>query len=152
MERYAEGPAFIFLKDHKKNFKYNTKCFLINPSKSEMGIVSKTFLEEINNKLNKHLCYNQCRSTFTVIEWFGSVENEKNCKLIKFDIVEFYPSMSAELLEKSINFARSIMEIELKINMQENPYDGNAWAIKEENPLIDVTMRSYDGAEVCELV
>ena len=47
---------------------------------------------------------------------------KKNCKLIKFDIVEFYPSMSAKLLEKSINFARSIMEIELKINMQENPY------------------------------
>ena len=28
---------------------------------------------------------------------------------------EFYPSISAELLEKSINFARSIIEIEDKI-------------------------------------
>ena len=30
--------------------------------------------------------------------------------------------------------------------------DGNAWVKKEGNPLFDVTMGSYDGAEVCELV
>ena len=43
-----------------------------------MGIVSKTFLEKINNKLNNHLCYNQWRSTSTVIEWFTAIENKKN--------------------------------------------------------------------------
>ena len=31
-------------------------------------------------------------------------------------------------------------------------HDGNAWVKKEGNPLFDVTMGSYDGAEVCELV
>ena len=31
-------------------------------------------------------------------------------------------------------------------------YDDNAWVKKEGNPLCDVTMGSYDGAEVCELV
>ena len=30
--------------------------------------------------------------------------------------------------------------------------DGNAWVKKEGNPLFDVTMGSYNGAEVCELV
>ena len=49
MERYAERPAFIQLKDYKQNFKHSTNCRLINPSKDEMGIVSKTLLEEINN-------------------------------------------------------------------------------------------------------
>ena len=77
MERYAERPAFISLKDHKENFKHNTKCRLINPSKGKMGVVSKRFLEEINNKLNKHLCYNQGHSTSTVIEWFRAIENKK---------------------------------------------------------------------------
>ena len=33
MEHYAKRPAFISLKDHKGNFKHNTKCCLINPSK-----------------------------------------------------------------------------------------------------------------------
>ena len=77
MERYAERPAFISLKDHKENFKHNTKCRLINPSKGEIGIVSKKLLEEINNKLNNHLCYNQWCSTSTVIEWFRDIENKK---------------------------------------------------------------------------
>ena len=145
MERYAERPAFISLKDHKESFKHNTKCRLINPSKGEMGVVSKKFLEEINNNLNNHLCYNQWRSTSTVIEWFRAIENKKTCKFIKFDIAEFYPSISAELLEKSINFARSIIEIEDKIIDIINHasksllfHDDNAWVKKEGNPLFDV--------------
>ena len=115
MEHYAERPAFISLKDHKENFKHDTKCRLINPSKGEMGIVGKRSLEEINNKLNNHLCYNQWRSTSTVIEWFRTNENKKTCKFIKFDIAEFSPPISADLHEKSINFVRSIIEIEDKI-------------------------------------
>ena len=157
MKRYAERPAFI--SSQKENFKHNTKCRLINPSKGEMGVVSKNFLEEINNKLNNHLCYKQWRSTSIVIEWFEAIENKKTCKFIKFDITEFYPSISAELFEKSINFARSIIEIEDKIiditNHARKPllfHDGNTWVKKEGNPLYDATMGSYDWAELCELV
>ena len=124
-----------------------------------MGIVSKTFLEKINSKLNNHLCYNQWRSTSTVIKWFRAIENKKPCKFIKFDIAEFYSSVSAELLEKSINFARGIVEIKDKIiNIIKHArkslrfHNGNAWIKKEGNPSFDVTMGSYDGAEVCELV
>ena len=56
MECYAERSAFISLKHHKENFKHNTKCRLINPAKSEMGIVSKTFLEKVNSNLKNYLC------------------------------------------------------------------------------------------------
>ena len=77
MECYGERLAFISLKDRKENFKHNAKCHLINPSKGEMGEVGKRFLEEINDKLNNHLCYNQWRSTSTVIEWFRVIENKK---------------------------------------------------------------------------
>ena len=48
----------IALKEHKGNFKSNQKCRLINPSKSEMGIVSKEYLENIISKLNSRLQYN----------------------------------------------------------------------------------------------
>ena len=67
MELYAGRSAFISLKDHKENFKHRAKYPLTNPCKGEMGVVSKTFLEEINNKQNNHLYYNQWRSTSTVI-------------------------------------------------------------------------------------
>ena len=69
------------------------------------------------------------------------------------------PSLSVELLEKSIHFARSIIEIEDKttdiINHARKSllfHDSNAWVKKEGNPLFDVTMGSYDGAEVCKVV
>ena len=88
---------------------------LLTPSKDEMGIVSKTFLEEINDKLNNHMHDNQWHSTSTVIKLFRAIGNKKPSKLIKFVIAEFFLLISAELLEKSINFARSIIEIEDKI-------------------------------------
>ena len=40
---------------------------------------------------------------------------ENNYKFINFNIAEFYASITAELLEKSINSAKSIIEIEDKI-------------------------------------
>ena len=78
MEPFDEGHVFASLEDYIQNFKHNTKCPLFNASKSEMGILSKKLLEEINNKLNNHLCYNQWCSTSTVIEWFRTVEKKKN--------------------------------------------------------------------------
>ena len=48
IEQYAEKDAFITLKDHKDNFENNTKCRLLNPAKSEIGIISKSHLQDIN--------------------------------------------------------------------------------------------------------
>ena len=94
MECYAKRSAIITLKDHKENFKNNQKCRLINPSKSEMGIVSKKYLENIISRSNSKLQYNQWRSTSTVIEWFKAMKNKAKCRFMKFDIAEFYPSIS----------------------------------------------------------
>lgn len=53
---------------------------------------------------------------------------------MKFSIEEFYPSISAELLEESIYFARGIIDIDIKvINIIKNVrksllfQDGKAW-------------------------
>lgn len=42
---------FITLKDHKPNFITNPKCRLINPSKSELGKVSKFLNKNVNTKI-----------------------------------------------------------------------------------------------------
>ena len=77
-----------------------------------MGIVSKSFLEEINNKLNKNLCYNQWLSTSTLINGSGLLKLKKTVNSLNLTLQN---STSAELLEKSINFARRIIKIEGKI-------------------------------------
>ena len=35
MECYANRPVFINIKNHKPNFRNNTKCSIINPAKNE---------------------------------------------------------------------------------------------------------------------
>ena len=51
----ARKNAFVTLKDHKENFDTNPKCRLLNPSKSELGKVSKVVLDRINdgNRTNR---------------------------------------------------------------------------------------------------
>ena len=108
IEKLAETPAYVTLKDHKDIFRSNPSCRLINPSKSEIGKVSKIPLENINKNLLSQLKYNQWQNTNEVIHWF----NEKqNCKFIQLDIKEFYPSISEETLNKAINFAENCTSI-----------------------------------------
>ena len=45
IEQYNQKQS---LKDHRENFKSNPKCRLIYPAKSEIGIVSKEYIDNIN--------------------------------------------------------------------------------------------------------
>ena len=51
VEVTAQKEAFITLKDHKDNFANKPTCRLINPSKQEIGKISKQILDDINQKL-----------------------------------------------------------------------------------------------------
>ena len=73
IECMAKKDAFITIKDHKENFQNNTKCRLINPAKSEIGIVSSHELKEINNKLRSELGINQWRNSDDTINWFKKI-------------------------------------------------------------------------------
>ena len=105
---YANRPAFIYIKDHKENFPAIVKCRLINPAKSEMGKISKCILDRINVKVREETKFLQWRNTNSVIKWFKEIKNKKKCKFLKFDIAEFYPSISKKLLSDSINFAKKV--------------------------------------------
>ena len=121
-------------------------------------MVSKKFLEKIISDVQRTCKCNQWRSTATVIDWFDGIPQKETCRFVQLDIVEIYPSISADLLEKSLDFARSITAIDAdtyRIIMHARKsllFDKeNIW-VKKNNPHFDVTMGSYDGAEVCEIV
>ena len=158
IEQIAEKPAFITLKDHKENFEQNPKCRLLNPAKSEIGVISKHRLQAINEAIREHTGLNQWRNTQTVLNWFRDIKSKKQSRFIQLDIVDFYPSISEELLMKSIEYARTIIDIddetvEIVLHARKSLLfsDGKAWS-KKDGSLFDVTMGSFDGAEVCELV
>ena len=63
---------------------------------------------------------NQRRNTSELINWFKSIENKNECSFVCFDIENFYPSISPQLLDDSIQFAKRNTHIsrdDLKIIM-----------------------------------
>ena len=90
--------------------------------------------------------------------WFKNIKNKKSCKFLKFDIIQFYPSITEKLFHSSINFAKRFINIEdYEINVIFHYCksilfsDDSTW-IKKNNSEFDITMGSYDGAEICKLV
>lgn len=157
-ERMAERQSFITLKDHKDNFHNKPTCRLINPAKSEIGRISKRILENINNTIRQKTGLNQWNNSSSVINWYSGIQNKHRYSFAVFDIENFYPSITEKLLTDSINFAKQFVHIparDIEIIMHSRKSllfnNGTAW-IKKDNSKFDVTMGSFDGAEVCELV
>ena len=111
IECMKKREASISLKDHKENFENNPKCRLINPAKSDSGKISKLIFDKVNTHLNTILNLNQSRSTQNVIEWFGNIEQKSRHSFISFDIVDFYPSISENLLDQALSWASSLADI-----------------------------------------
>ena len=159
IEITAKKEPFITLKDHKPNFDTNPKGRLINPTKSEIGKISKQTLDRINKRVMEKTKTNLWRNTREVIKWFQAIENKSTYRFISFDVVEYYPSITEELLEKALAFASqfdTISQEERDIIMHAKRSclyaNGSAWGKNNSHELFDVTMGSWDGAETCELV
>ena len=155
-------PAFVTLKDHKPNFNTNPTCRLLNPTKSEVGIISKQILDKVNNNIRIATSLVQWTNTDQVIAWFKTLQRGKQ-QFLKFDVKDFYPSISKELFGKALSFAKKyspISEQEEKIVYNATKsvlyHDDKIWVKKtrsaDEEELFDITMGGFHGAEVCELV
>ena len=159
IEAFSLKPAFLTIKDHKPEFPNKISCRLINPSKSNIGIISKNILDRINNELREKLKINQWKSSKEVLKWFNNLEDKKNLKFLKFDVEQFYPSITKSLMSNAINMAKlhtNITKEEETILLHARlnalmDTEGNIWE-KQTNPEFDVAMGSMDGAEVAELV
>ena len=159
IECMKKREAFISLKDHKENFENNPKCRLINPAKSDSGKISKLILDKVNTHLRTILNVNQWRNTQNVIEWVGNIEQKSRHSFISFDIVDFYPSISENVLDQALSWASSLADISHEnISIIKHARksllfnNGKPWIKNNNSNLFDVTMGSYDGAEICELV
>ena len=101
----VEKDVFITLKDYKPNFANKPTCRLINPTKSEIGKVSKKILDRIISTIAKKRNFDQWKNTTAVINWFKSIEHKQHSSFVCLDIEEFYPFISQDLLNKALDFA-----------------------------------------------
>ena len=68
MEIMAQQQCFVTVKYHKENFRSNPKFRLLNPTKSELGKLSKHILQKINNEVRLNLTVNQWQNSSEVIK------------------------------------------------------------------------------------
>ena len=95
---------------------------------------------------------NKWRNIQEVVPWFKRIKNKEKSSFTKFDIVDFYPSISKELLTNAINFAGKKVNDTIMHSSKSLLFNNHEIWVKKENPNFDVTMGSFDGAEVCELI
>ena len=69
IQQFQETEAFILVKDHKEGFPNSPSFRLINPSKSEIGKISKHILDKINKSLLSNTKVNQWKNTSDAISW-----------------------------------------------------------------------------------
>ena len=170
MQAFPKKEVYVTTTDHKEDFARKPKFRLINSAKPDIGRVSREKLQDWMKRLRTKLDLNQWRSTQEVIDWFNGLENKQELKFIKFDIESFYPSITKELLNKTIKWAKSVEPVHIGCSQDPNcekcneDFDiiyaarknfvfnnGKPFRKKGEDNF-DVTMGAWDGAEVAELV
>ena len=65
--------------------------------------MSKQLVEKINFDI---IDKNQCRNTDSVLKWFINITGKRSCSFIQFDIKEFYPSITENILHQTLKFAK----------------------------------------------
>ena len=116
-------------------------------------------MDKVSTHLRTILSINQWRNTQNVVEWFGNIEQKSRHSFTSFDIVDFYPSISENLLDQALSWASSLADISQEdISIIKHARksllfnNGKPWIKNNNSNLFDVTMGSYDGTEICELV
>ena len=93
-----------------------------------------------------------------MIDWFKIIKDRKRFKFVQFDTVEFFPSITENLLILDLEFAQDFINISddnKRIILQAKQsilYKSDSPLIKKGDKHFDVTMGSLDGAETCKLV
>ena len=103
--------SFLTLKDHKENFINNKQSRLLNPTKSEIGKISKKILEKVRDVVIASTQLTQWKNTVSVLQWFKNIVDPQRYSFIQFDIINYYPSISEKLLTDALNWASTIIPI-----------------------------------------
>ena len=154
----SKKEATITLKDHKETFQNDPTCRLINPTKTELGKISKQKLSKIVTDVKTKTDINQWKNTDSVLSWFSNLENKQKLVFINFDIDSFYPNISETLLVGALNWASTITTITeedrtIILHCRESLLcSGGVDWVKRGDTRFDVAMGSFDGAEASDIV
>ena len=115
-------------------------------------------MQRITSRIRSISKNNLWKNSLDTINWFKNIKNKKRSTFIQFVIIEFYPSITRELLIKSLNHAREYTDItdeEIEIILacrQPILADNGRTRVKSYVDNFDVPMGAYDSAQVSDLI
>ena len=104
VQKLDENEAYVTIKDHKERFPDKISCRLINPSKTDIGKISKQILDRVSNTILVKNKVNQWKNTYSVLEWYRNIKQKDQCSFVVLDIENFYPSISTKLFDEAVSF------------------------------------------------
>ena len=151
--------SYALIKDHKPNYINDPKIRMICPARPDIGKISSKILKNIVSTIKAKLKLNLWTNTKEATDWFMENSNLRNPSFIQFDINDFYPSISKNLFDKVIDFAKLHVQIDDHdiniINQCRNTaiyYRNEEWVKKENSGTFDITMGSLDSSQIADLV
>ena len=89
---------------------------LIDPSKNDIGRISKHILDELKRRLVSKLSANEWKNMISVIKWFKNINKKKLYKFetMQSDIKDIYPSIKEILLHEAIQSVKELVPITRK--------------------------------------
>ena len=94
VDTMAKQECFITLKYHKEDYTTNPIYRLLNPTKSQLGKISKQILQKISKILRSKLNLNQWQRSSEVIGWLKNIQQKNYHTFTVFDIQKCYPSIT----------------------------------------------------------
>ena len=79
--------------------------------KPEVGRISHLILKDIVKVVREKSGLNQWVNVYSCIEWFRKLNHKSSNSFIIYDIVNFYPSISEDLLNASLDWAMQYKSI-----------------------------------------
>ena len=177
VEEFQKQDAFVNFKDHKRGFSTaappeEVPVRLISPSKSQLGVIAKVKLQKLNATVRAATGVHQWTETKQAIKWFEGLPPPSKSGMewvfFQFDFCSFYSSIKPHLFKKALIWAMQLVEAseevhteDLKLCMAASKsflhYRGKDYKKKQDpnrpdTTNFDITMGSFHGAEVCELV
>ena len=159
VQKLDENEAYVTIKDHKEGFPDKISCRLINPSKTDIGKISKQILDRVSNIILVKNKVNQWKNTYSILEWYHNIKRKDQCSFVVFDIESFYLSISTQLFDEAVSFAKLYYDFtsdDLELIMQSRKtllfWQDSTWVKEDGDEDFDIPIGCQDGGEICELV
>ena len=117
VQKFATNNAYLTLKDRKPNFIEKKPCRLINPAKNQIGKISKLTARHHTTNTKDTTSFHldtmaQHKRSKVMVRRDRQQKRKLNNKSITFDVVDFYPSITEDLLDRAPEHARNMTNID----------------------------------------